>query len=57
MPKLRKLDLSATSVTDAGAEKLREFNGLTELSVRHTKISAAAVKGLRKALPSCRIFY
>ncbi len=54
-PYLEGIDFSGTWLTDAAIEKLKAFTLLKTLDLRRTKITAAGVEELRKALPRCQI--
>jgi serine/threonine protein kinase len=54
-PKLARLVLLDTGITDAGAEHLKECKSLRELWVNAPKVSSGKVLGLHKALPKCLI--
>jgi len=49
---LLKLDLSQTAVTDAGLDKLTNLLFLTDLNLKGTKVTAAAVERFKKARQS-----
>ena len=52
---LQALDLSRTSLTEAGLKELAELKSLQSLDLGSTKVTAAGVAELQKALPQCRI--
>jgi hypothetical protein len=47
--KMLKLDLRRTGVSDAGLERLREFQNLRELWLGDTEVSDAGLEFLREA--------
>jgi Leucine Rich repeat len=55
MTRLASLSLSQTAVTDAGLPHLRKLVKLEVLYLRGTKVTAAGVADLQKALPECKI--
>ena len=55
VPVLKRLDLSGTQITDAGLAYLKDFAELETLDVRNTRVTAAGIQGLQKALPRLRI--
>ena len=46
---------TAPRVSDAGLNHLKGLTQLRELNLRGTKVTSAGVKGLRQALPECKI--
>ncbi len=52
---LTTLDLGGTPVTDAGLVHLRGLSKLKLLRLHKTKVTAAGIEELRKALPQCKI--
>mgnify|MGYP000290615098 FL=1 len=52
--RLRRLHLENTLVTDASLPVLQSL-GLTELTLRNTKLSPAAIAAFKKARPECKI--
>ena len=55
LPKLRRVDLSYTKVTDAGLETLAGMPNLEFVELFGLKLSADAVKKLKKSLPRARV--
>ncbi|MFQ3652017.1 MAG: NAD(P)-dependent oxidoreductase [Gemmataceae bacterium] len=55
LSKLELLILSGTGVSDASVPTLATFQRLWGLSLRNTKVTAAGVSELEKALPKCQI--
>jgi hypothetical protein len=55
LPKLEKLKLNSTQITDVGLQRLKEIKQLRELSLTHTKATDAGVLKLHQALPNCEI--
>ncbi|UUO06723.1 hypothetical protein M4951_00055 [Blastopirellula sp. J2-11] len=55
--KLEELDLSETSVTDAGVERLVAHKALKLLTLSGSQVSGDAVKLLRKRMIGCRIVF
>ncbi|EAQ80731.1 hypothetical protein [Blastopirellula marina] len=55
--KLEELDLSGTSVTDVGVERLVAYKGLKLLTLTGSQVSADGVKLLRKRMIGCRIVF
>ncbi len=49
------LDLSGTELTDNGLAYFKDSKNLTLLQIQRTKVSAAKVDEIRKAMPKCRI--
>jgi len=49
------LDLADTSVSDIGLKELVDLTNLAELNVSNTKVTAAGVAQLRKAVPNCKV--
>ncbi len=52
---LTVLSLGGTRVTDASLDQLAVLPRLTTLELRNTKVTAAGVAKLAKALPQCKI--
>ncbi|HEX7379088.1 MAG TPA: hypothetical protein VF278_18340, partial [Pirellulales bacterium] len=52
---VRDIDLTGSGLTDAGLEHLTRMASLVELDIRETRVTAAGVEALRKALPDCKI--
>ncbi|HEX7377721.1 MAG TPA: hypothetical protein VF278_11445, partial [Pirellulales bacterium] len=46
-----------SDLTDAGLEHLKHLPALTSLDVQDTKVTAAGVEALQKALPDCKVFW
>lgn len=55
--KLEELDLSYTSVTDIGVERLAANKSLKLLTLSGSQVSGELVKSLRKRMIGCRIVY
>ncbi len=55
-PKLVKLDLGGTKITDAGLKKLPELKNLIEVSLYETSVTPAGRAELRQSSPKLRIF-
>jgi hypothetical protein len=55
LPRLARLDLDATYVTDAGLEHVRRLSHLRALGLCGTEVTEAGVKKLQQALPNCMI--
>ncbi|MCC9606744.1 hypothetical protein LOC68_16325 [Blastopirellula sp. JC732] len=55
--KLEELDLSGTSVTDAGVEPLAGHKTLKLLTLSGSQVSGELVKSLRKRMIGCRIVF
>jgi serine/threonine protein kinase/formylglycine-generating enzyme required for sulfatase activity len=53
--RLLVLNLDGTGVTDTCALQFKECKDLRDLTFRRTKVSAAALGELQKALPNCKI--
>lgn len=53
-PSLCRLDLSQTGITDAGLPHLSRLTQLSELHLDGTKVTAAGIRELERALPACR---
>src|SRR2546430_16028974 len=54
---LKTLDVSETSIGDAGLEKLRALAGLRGLYLTGSHVTAAGVEAFRKERPECRVFW
>jgi TPR repeat protein len=52
---VRSLNLERTDITDAGLKGLEGLTNLETLNVRNTKVTAAGVERLRKALPKVKV--
>jgi hypothetical protein len=52
---LDTLVLADTGVTDAGLALVAGFKRLRHANLKGTRVTAAGVEGLRKALPHCQI--
>jgi len=57
LPKLKEVGLMNTQVTDAGLEHLKGLPELQTLHLHNTQITVEGVKGLRRALPRCKLYY
>jgi hypothetical protein len=59
LPRLKRLELRTTSITDAGLKPLQSLNQLEYLSLYETriKIDEPGLLELRKALPELRVGY
>jgi len=51
------LYLPKTEILDGGLKELAKLKNLTSLCLCETKVTDAAVEGLRKVLPKCFIFH
>jgi serine/threonine protein kinase/Leucine-rich repeat (LRR) protein len=56
LKRLEKLSLAGSKVGDDGLKSLHGLKDLTELDLGGTKVTAAGVAALQKALPKCHIF-
>jgi len=54
-PKLKRLYLGNTQVTDAGLVNLKGLARLERLDLSGTRVTDAGVAELQKALPNCQI--
>ena len=52
---LDALDLTKSPITDAALPELKQLKGLTMLRLLGTKVTAAGVADLQRALPNCKI--
>lgn len=52
---VRQLNLRGRSVTNTGLKLLHLLKQLRELDLSRTKVTAAGVVALQKALPECKI--
>jgi hypothetical protein len=50
-----RLSLARSGVSDEGLKHLHGLTNLLELDLRTTKVTAAGVADLQKALPQCKI--
>ncbi|WP_197996295.1 protein kinase domain-containing protein [Gimesia panareensis] len=57
IPNLKRLDLTAASVNDAGVPLLEKFTTLELLHLTNSKVTPQGVAQLQQALPDCRIYY
>jgi hypothetical protein len=55
MPKLDNVDLTNTSITDAGLEFLSKIKTLEYLHVEGTRVTANGISQVRSALPNCEV--
>ena len=55
--RLRRLSLAGSKVTDDGLKPLHGLTGWQELDLTGTKVTAAGVAALQKALPKCKIVW
>ncbi len=55
LKQVKRLSLAGSSLSDAGIKHLEGLANLTELDLRGTKVSAAGVASLRRALPKCDV--
>ena len=55
MSKLRELHIANVNITDVGLRQLEGMKGLNVLSVGGTKVTAAGVQRLKKALPKLQV--
>ena len=55
LPKLQRLKLDSTGLTNAAVPLLKEFAGLEELSLFGTKIGGRGLATLRRALPKVNL--
>lgn len=55
-PLLSGIDFGGSDLTDAGLEHLKQLPSLRELGIKDTRVTAAGVEGLLKALPNCKIY-
>ncbi len=55
MPSLKTLALTRNPITDKGLQELKKLDGLTLLHLFDTKVTAAGVADLQRALPKCKI--
>jgi hypothetical protein len=55
LKKCRSIDLTGTAITDKGLKYLHEAKALYLIGLEDNKVSEAAVKELKKALPNCQI--
>jgi len=54
-PRLARLDLASTTITDVGLKHLAACKQLTLLNLTGTRVTAAGINELRKSLPRLRI--
>jgi len=52
---LTELNLGRTPVSDAGLAHLRQMTGLRLLQLQGSKVTEEGVRGLKEALPKCRV--
>lgn len=58
LPRLEKLHMhSRLPITDAGLESLKKHVRLFELKIGGPQITEQGIKGLKEALPNCKIIY
>ena len=57
IPGLKMVDLSSTGVTTADLAHFSDLSGLRQLHLIRTKVDAAGVAKLQKALPKCKIVW
>jgi serine/threonine protein kinase/WD40 repeat protein len=57
MKQLQRLELGHNNVTDADIAHLAGLDKLTHLGLLYTKVTAAGVEKLAKALPGCKIIW
>ena len=55
LPRLQRINLAGTNVTDAGLVYLKDLTHLKELTLTDTKVTDAGVAKLQKHLPNCKI--
>jgi hypothetical protein len=53
--RLKRLELHWTDVGDAGLLHLYGLKNLQQIDLRRTKVTAAGIAALQKALPDCKI--
>jgi hypothetical protein len=54
-PKLKRLDISFSNVSDAGVASLTKMRSLEYLSLAGTRITPAGIQRLKQNLPQCNI--
>jgi hypothetical protein len=57
IPTLTGVNLSGSSVTDAGLQELFALQSLKTVNLEDTKITLAGANALKEALPDCRILW
>jgi hypothetical protein len=56
LTQLKLLELTGTTVTDAGLEHIRPLSGLQNLTLYRTRVTATGVAELQKALPNLTVY-
>ena len=56
-PRLKRLSLAGTPVTNAGLQFLSALTRLEHLNLSHTQVTEAGVNDLRERLPNCQIVH
>jgi hypothetical protein len=55
MPKLQRLGLGGTRITDKSLEHLRRLTSLKSVSIGRTAVSYEAIRKFNEALPDCEV--
>jgi Ran GTPase-activating protein (RanGAP) involved in mRNA processing and transport len=56
LSRLTKLEVSKTPINDAAVDRLSSMKQLSQLYLNNTRLTSAAGKKIREALPKCKIY-